>query len=157
MLAIAEKKHRLSLDLYKGIVSVAYTACTRNRASFFSTALHVDQAARVLIDEAARWKCDIVVYLFMPDHVHILLKGATEVSDSYRVMRMFKQKTGFLFSQSGFGIVWQKDFYDHILRTDEDMVNHFRYILENPVRKGLTERWQEYPYKGSTMFDLNQW
>ncbi len=157
MLAISEKKHRLSLDLYKGLVSVAYTACTRNRASLFSKPLCVEQAAKVLIDEAARGKCDVVIFQFMPDHVHILLRGTGEDSDTYRVMRMFKQKTGFLFSKAGLGTVWQKDFHDHILRTEDDMSNHLRYILENPVRKGLVSTWHEYPYKGSTVYDLDRW
>jgi putative transposase len=157
MLAISEKKHRLSLDGYKGTVAVAYTACTRNRATFFSKARHAELAVKVLIDEAPKWKCDVVIFQFMPDHVHVILKGVREDSDTYRVMRMFKQKTGFLFSQAGFGIVWQKDFYDHILRSEEDMSNHLRYILDNPVRTGLTRSWQEYPYRGSTVFDLDHW
>jgi putative transposase len=157
MLAISEKKHRLSLDRYKGPVTVAYTACIRNRATFFSKALHAEQAAKVLIDEATKWNCDVVIYLFMPDHVHILMKGTREDSDTYRVMRVFKQKTGFLFSKAGFGIVWQKDFYDHILRTESDFSNQLQYILENPVRGGLASRWQEYPFKGSTVLDLDQW
>jgi len=157
MLADAEKKHRLPLELYKGVVSVAYTACTRNRAHIFANALHVERAARVLVEEAARWTCDLAVYLFMPDHVHLVLQGSREDSDTYRAMWSFKQKTGYLFSKAGLGIVWQKDFYDHILRTENDLSNHLRYILENPVRKGLAGRWQDYPFKGSTLVDLNQW
>jgi putative transposase len=157
MLADAEKKHRLPLDLYKGVVSVAYTACTRNRAYVFMNALHVERAARLLVEEAARWKCDLVIYLFMPDHVHLVLQGVGENSDTYRAMWSFKQKTGYLFSKAGLGIIWQKNFYDHILRTEDDLSNHLRYILRNPVRKGLVGRWQDYAYKGSTVFDLNQW
>jgi putative transposase len=157
MLAVSEKKHRLSLDLYKGLVSVDYTACTRNRATVFAKTLRAEQAAKVLVEEAARWKCAIVIFQFMPDHVHILLKGTREESDTYRTMKMFKQKTGFVFSQAGCGIVWQKDFYDHILRDEEDLSNHLRYILGNPVRKGLASTWQEYPFRGSTVFDLEQW
>jgi putative transposase len=157
MLAVSEKKHRLSLDVYKGTVAVAYTACTRNRATFFMNALRVEQAAKVLTDEADRWKCEVVVYLFMPDHVHILLKGRREDSDTYRAMKAFKQKTGYLFSLAGHGIVWQKDFCDHILRTVSDFSNQLRYILDNPIRAGLTRRWPEYPHKGSTIFDLDHW
>jgi putative transposase len=156
MLAVAEKKHRLPLDLYKGLVSVAYTACTRNRAYVFANVLHVERAAQVLVKEATRWRCDLVIYLFMPDHVHLVLQGAGEDSDTYRAMRSFIQRTGYLFSKAGLGIVWQKDFYDHILRTEVDLSNQVRYILRNPVRAGLVSRWQEYPYKGSTAFDLDQ-
>jgi len=46
-------------------------------------------------------------------------------------------------------IGWQKDFYDHIIRTNEDIAAQVRYVLDNPVRKGLVLLWQEYPFKGS--------
>ena len=44
---------------------------------------------------------------------------------------------------------WQKDFYDHIMRTQEDIVAQVKYILDNPVRKGLVVNWEDYPFKGS--------
>ena len=44
---------------------------------------------------------------------------------------------------------WQKDFYDHVIRTNEDIATQVRYILDNPVRKGLVLFWQEYSFKGS--------
>lgn len=46
-------------------------------------------------------------------------------------------------------IHWQKDFYDHIIRNHEDIAVQVKYILDNPVRKGLVSSWQEYPFKGS--------
>jgi REP element-mobilizing transposase RayT len=47
------------------------------------------------------------------------------------------------------GMKWQKDFYDHVIRTKEDMVTQVRYILDNPVRKRLVSFWEEYPFRGS--------
>jgi len=47
------------------------------------------------------------------------------------------------------GIRWQKDFYDHVIRKHEDITTQIKYILDNPVRKGLVSSWQEYPFKGS--------
>lgn len=54
-------------------------------------------------------------------------------------------------------IKWQKDFYDHILRKDEDVKKHVMYILNNPVRRGIVENWKDYPYKGSTKFNFYEW
>jgi len=48
-------------------------------------------------------------------------------------------------------------FYDHILRKDEDIPKQINYILQNPVRKGLVKNWKDYPYKGSTLYNLNEW
>ncbi len=44
---------------------------------------------------------------------------------------------------------WKKDFYDHVIRTNEDIVTQVKCILDNPVRKGLVLSWQGYPFKGS--------
>jgi REP element-mobilizing transposase RayT len=51
-------------------------------------------------------------------------------------------------------IRWQKDFYDHVIRTNEDIAAQVRYILDNPVRKGLASSWEEYPFKGSIGCEL---
>ena len=44
---------------------------------------------------------------------------------------------------------WQKDFYDHVISVHDDIAAQVKYILNNPVRKGLVPMWQEYPFKGS--------
>ena len=45
------------------------------------------------------------------------------------------------------GVRWQKDFYDHVIRTHEDIAAQVRYILDK-VRKGLVSSWEDYPFKG---------
>ncbi len=49
---------------------------------------------------------------------------------------------------------WQRSFYDHALRTDEDLVHTARYVLANPVRAGLVHDFRDYPLCGSLEFDL---
>jgi REP element-mobilizing transposase RayT len=93
----------------------------------------------------------------MPDHCHILLQGKSDHADTLEALRNFKQKSGYWFSKNHHGIEWQKSFYDHILRTDEETDKHMRYILENPIRKEIIKDWKEYPWKGSMVFDLNEW
>ncbi len=39
--------------------------------------------------------------------------------------------------------IWQRGFYDHIIRNDEDYENHLRYIQENPLRWELDELYAE--------------
>ncbi len=46
-------------------------------------------------------------------------------------------------------IRWQKDFYDHVVRTSEDIATQVKYILDNPVRKKLVSFWEEYPFQGA--------
>jgi putative transposase len=43
-----------------------------------------------------------------------------------------------------FKIKWQRDFFDHRLRNDQELQEKTCYILMNPVRKGLCERAEDW-------------
>ena len=45
------------------------------------------------------------------------------------------------------GIRWQRDFFDHRLRDDENFTDKANYILKNPVRAGLAARFEDWPYQ----------
>ena len=66
----------------------------------------------------------------------------------------FKQQSGFWLGQQRPAFHWQKDFYDHIIRANEDLGTQIRYIANNPVRKGLVSDWHDYPFTGSIGIDL---
>lgn len=93
----------------------------------------------------------------MPDHCHLLVKGNNENSDVKSFIDRFKQKSGFWLAQNKPEFKWQKDYYDHILRDNEDLKNHLLYILNNPIREKLVDNRKDYNYKGSSCFDLDKW
>ena len=90
----------------------------------------------------------------MPDHLHVLAAGRTETSDLIRLVCRFKQRSGFWFSKERHTRLWQPGYYDHILRDNETTLVVARYILENPVRAGLVERFSEYQFSGSSLYSL---
>jgi REP element-mobilizing transposase RayT len=49
--------------------------------------------------------------------------------------------------------VWQKGFHDHALRQEESLLSSAEYVLNNPVRAGLTDRWQLWPHFGGSWVD----
>jgi len=57
-------------------------------------------------------------------------------------------------SKSGWEVKWQKDFFDHVIKIDESLATNVKYTLDNPVRKGIVTQWQEYPFKGSIGYNL---
>jgi len=115
----------------------------------------------MLIDTLKRWNCDAHIFLFMPDHCHLLIQGKTNNSDLLGFMKDFKQRSGYWLSKRSLKAAttskWQKDFYDHIMRQDEDINEQIKYILENPIRKGLVDDWKEYPFEGSTIYNFDGW
>ena len=146
---IKEKKHRLPRECYRGEISAAFTLCLKERLEGFIESQIINQLTVILSSSVMKFNCIVPVYCFMPDHQHFILTGLSDDADLWEGVVEYKQKTGFWLTQNKPEVVWQKDFYDHIIRTNESLSVQVRYILDNPVRKGLCSSWQEYPYKGA--------
>ena len=90
----------------------------------------------------------------MPDHLHLLVEGKDNNSDMRRFISSYKQSTGFHYKKKTGQPLWQVNYYEHVLRSEEDRTNVARYIFDNPVRKGLVEDFKKYKFLGSSEFDL---
>jgi len=154
---IIEKKHRLPSENYIGKKMVAFTGNVKNRAALFSNKTAFRQIEKILLEALITHNCDAYVYLFMPDHFHFILSGKNPKSDIKKCIDSFKQKSGYWLYKNLPEYKWQKDYYDHILKSDEDLFNHIIYILNNPVKAGLVKYWKDYNMKGSTVYDLDKW
>lgn len=151
---IIEKKHRLAPECYIGIIRIAFTICTVNRIFGLNDNVITEELLKILFEVSQKSNCKILTFVFMPDHLHILAEGGDESSNLMKMIKLFKQKSGFWLSKNSQNIRWQKNFYDHILKRDEETKRQIYYILNNPVRKNLCSNWNDYRHKGSFEFDL---
>jgi REP element-mobilizing transposase RayT len=92
----------------------------------------------------------------MPNHVHLELVGLSDNSDAILLLHDFKGNATSQARTLGIRNLWEKGFYDHILRDDDDHNVVAWYIFNNPVRKGLVKDPRDWPYSGSWMFDWKQ-
>ena len=107
--------------------------------------------------ESARvFAFEITAYCFMPDHAHILCVASSDASDLVSFVADAKQQSAYRFSKTVGGRLWQKGFYDHVLRDDQQMLAVVRYIVANPVRDGLTNATGEYPFCGSDAYTMQE-
>ena len=97
-----------------------------------------------------------VIYCFMPEHLHTITIGGEPESDALRFMQMFKQTTGWWLKNNHPEVEWQKSFYDRIARSIYEEAHLTRYLVNNPVRRGLVEAWKDYPFTGAIGLDLNR-
>jgi REP element-mobilizing transposase RayT len=44
------------------------------------------------------------------------------------------------------GQFWHRESYDHIVRDEKELNRIRNYVLNNPVKAGLVERWQDWPW-----------
>ena len=140
--------------------SVIYfvTACCAERREVFSDNFAVDIALESLLKCAAATNWNILQICFMPDHVHLLAAPTSDREQKLsRLMQRWKSSSKQRLNRSGIeGDIWQKEFFDRLLRSNENLTDKWRYAEMNPVRAGLCERPDEYPYLGSPQEILNR-
>jgi len=82
------------------------------------------------------------ILLLMPDHLHALIAFSWQPEAGMNaVVSNWKRYTA-----RAFGIEWQRDFFDHRIRNDEDHAEKWRYIRDNPKRAGFVDDPEAWPY-----------
>jgi len=88
-------------------------------------------------------------YVLMPDHLHCfvaLAPGGLNLSKWVQILKVTLAKS--LRTEGEAGPYWQKGFFDHVVRSDESYGQKWEYVRHNPVRAGLVESADEWPYQG---------
>jgi putative transposase len=138
---------------YVGSYSFFITCSTYRKRAYFNEKAMVDTIVSVLRNIAEQNNFNVYTYCFMPDHLHLLLLG-TDNSNLSQFLKIFKQRSSFMFRKASGDILWQRSFYDHVLRKDEALKRVALYILNNPVRSGLVTDYKSYPFSGSFVFNI---
>ena len=97
----------------------------------------------------------IKAYVILPEHLHMIWE--LPAGDSNYSQRWKKIKTLFskLVRKSGFELsktrhneylLWQRRFWEHVIRDDGDLSRHIDYIHFNPVKHGIVSRVCDWPY-----------
>ena len=121
------------------------TTSVFGRREIFTT----EERATVVL-ETIRWlhiknRFLVDAAVVMPDHLHFV--GQLVNGTLSNVMHTLKSYTSNRLAQTGIPTpIWQEGYYDHGLRGDEDYRTRVRYVLQNPLRKGLAQRVEDYPY-----------
>ena len=92
----------------------------------------------------------------MPDHVHLLVEGLADGSNCKQFITKSKQCSAHAYAEEFNARLWQPFGFEHVLRDDEKVQVVARYILENPVRAGLTRTVLDYPFLGSQVYDVKE-
>jgi putative transposase len=134
---------------YLGQHRYSLTFCTHARRALFTTRERVDLVLGQILRSAHEQAGEILVYCFMPDHLHLLIEMHRESSDGLRFILRAKQFSGYHYQQKFGHRLWQRYGFERVLRNEEDTLEVARYILANPVRAGLVTCAEEYPFSGS--------
>ncbi len=143
------KPLRLPAPPYIGRGSYFITVCTQYRSPFFRQPSLAGSLVQLLIAAASHRKFLLHAWCVMPDHLHILCEGANERSAVCMFVNRWKVASAARFQRELGRDIWQRSFYDHVLRPRESLDPFAWYIWMNPVRKGFCQDPHEYPWSGS--------
>ena len=143
------KRPRLKTFDYIGLHRYFLTFCTTRRLPLFTDADRVDTVLGQILQSAEDCGFVVPAYVFMPDHVHLLIEGTSESADLQEFVKLAKQCSGYAHAKAGRGRLWQPSYVDRILREDEGTTAVIAYIMNNPLRAGFATCIGEYRFAGS--------
>ncbi|HEX9912438.1 MAG TPA: transposase [candidate division Zixibacteria bacterium] len=142
------RRNSLRLKDYDYSSEGAYfvTISCDNKKEYFKTIPFKEIAEKNLKGLNKIYALEIDHFCVMPDHIHLIL--------------FFKQKQNYTLSQliqrfksvtardirEEFGVrerIWQRGFYDHVIRDEEDYLEKAQYILNNRLKKELERERNE--------------
>ena len=133
---------------------VAYhiTIGTHQNQNFFTKPSINHHIIGVLKDSSKIYGYRLIAYCLMPDHLHILTQAGENPKDLREFMRGFKSFCSVAAPMPTNNVtdnkLWQRGFYEHILRVEENVAEVAEYILNNPIRKGLVRDRGQYKWCG---------
>jgi putative transposase len=134
---------------------------------WFFTVNLLDRRSSLLTDEidalreATQWTrqwypFDIDAFVVLPEHIHAIWTLPPDDPDFSTRWRMIKTrfaraipKTEYLTrvrEARGERGIWQRRFWEHLIRDEEDFGRHVEYCYINPMKHGLVRRVQDWPY-----------
>jgi putative transposase len=117
---------------------------SRNKVTLFVNEVANKQVLDIVETACSVHKYELLAFCLMPDHLHLLVQSqavATDLRSFVRAMKSFC-------TRSVGRKIWQTGFYEHVMRTSEDVKKTAEYIINNPVRKKLVKRAEDYPWGG---------
>lgn len=113
---------------------------------------------------------ELLGYVVMPDHIHFICSTQKPISNIVRDIKKYiaKEVINYLthnesellskFRRHNPGKrhhtyrIWQRDFYDFNILTEERFLEKLKYMYNNPLRKGLSENVLEYKFSDAVRY-----
>lgn len=145
---IYTRKNTLRLPTFDYAAARIYfvTIVTTERRRFFNNPVFAEAVMECLLSQRLANNFNLYVACLMPDHLHVLIGLKQESKSLGQIIGAFKSLSTRIYWEFGEGILWQRQYHDHIIRNDKDLFETFEYIKANPVRKGLVEAWDQWPH-----------
>lgn len=134
------------------VAEAIYFATTKTRGNkrFFSDKRNSQILLNCIGNFRKEGRYRLLAFVIMPDHLHIMLEPNGKESIS-KIMHSIKRGSSRLMNQmwNRNGSVWQRSFYERIIRDEKEFWEKVNYIYNNPLEAGLAKSPEDYPYSSA--------
>ncbi len=97
-----------------------------------------------------KYNIDITKYCLMPNHFHFLINAGSKPKKISTFMKCIKTSYAYFFNKKykQSGHVFQGTFHANPIVSVKQMHDTIEYIKNNPVKKGLIDKAEDWPYSG---------
>jgi putative transposase len=133
------------------IVRPSRTFFATTKTSMGRALLQSERNATLLIDVLRSYvkarKFRLHDFVVMPDHVHVLITVGGDMTIE-KAMQFIKGGFSYRLKKDfGYvGEVWQRGFSEVRVDDKESFLQHRKYIAENPMKAGLVDSLEKFPY-----------
>lgn len=135
-----------------------FTLVTYHRQKFLTHPENINLLREAFAYAMKRHPFIIDAIAILPDHIHCiwtLPEGDADFSTHWRLIKSyFSRKCKFKYQgeisesrqKKQEKAVWQRRYWEHCLKDEQDFINHVEYIHYNPVRHGLVNAVKDWQY-----------
>jgi putative transposase len=139
-----------------------YRRATIAGGTYFFTVNLAERKSTLLVDRVdalrasvrevrKRYPFEIVAWITLPDHLHAIWRLPPDDSDFPLRWALIKanfsraiprgERIGASRRSQGERGIWQRRYWEHLIRDDLDLQRHVDYVHFNPVKHGYSQRW----------------
>jgi putative transposase len=122
------------------------TSATASRRRLFQVEQNSNLFIEILQEQRSKQRIQLHAFVIMPDHIHLLLTPAPEISLEKAIQFI---KGGFSFRLKSKLDVWERSYTNHRITDMTDYTTHIIYTHQNPIRVNLASDPQLYPFSSA--------
>jgi len=131
------------------------TTCVDKRKPVLASKEVQDILVEKWLNAFDRYSWAIGRYVIMPNHVHFFCSSLEQSTRLSAYIGKWKEWTCKSIRErtSLDNFRWQNRFFDHVMRNEESRSEKWNYVRNNPVRAGLVQTPEDWPYQGFVDFE----